>query len=77
MTRSLAAHGRVRLEQVGLFADGAAVKEVGGECFRIAEQYVDDALGFEGLDDEGELEALLTDPRTGVRLPTYRKAANG
>ena len=42
-----------------------------------AEQYVDDALGFEGLDDEGELEALLTDPRTGVRLPTYRKAANG
>ena len=42
-----------------------------------ADQYVDDALGFEGLDDEGELEALLTDPRTGVRLPTYRKAANG
>ena len=42
-----------------------------------AEQYVDDALGFDGLSDEGELEALLTDPRTGVRLPTYRRAANG
>jgi hypothetical protein len=42
-----------------------------------ADQYVDDALGFDGLSDEGELEALLADPRTGVRLPTYRRAANG
>ena len=42
-----------------------------------AEQYVDDSFGYDGLDDEGELEALLTDPRTGVRLPTYRRAANG
>ncbi|MEN9879653.1 MAG: L-threonine dehydratase [Pseudomonadota bacterium] len=44
MTRSLAAHERVRLDQVGLFADGAAVKEVGSECFRIAEQYVDEMI---------------------------------
>lgn len=42
-----------------------------------AERYVDDSLGYDGLDDEGQLEALLTDPRTGVRLPTYRRAANG
>lgn len=44
MTRSLAAHQRVRLDQVGLFADGAAVKEVGEECFRIAENYVDEMI---------------------------------
>ena len=44
MTRSLAAHDRVRLDQVGLFADGAAVKEVGIECFRIAERYVDEMI---------------------------------
>lgn len=44
MTRSLAKHDRVRLDQVGLFADGAAVKEVGTECFRIAEQYVDEMI---------------------------------
>ena len=42
-----------------------------------AERYVDDSLGYDGLGDEGELEALLADPRTGVRLPTYRRAANG
>lgn len=44
MARSLGAHKRVRLEQVGLFADGAAVKEVGAECFRVAEQFVDEMI---------------------------------
>jgi len=41
MTRSLAAGERVRLEQVGLFADGVAVREVGEETFRLAQQVVD------------------------------------
>ena len=41
MDRSLKAGQRVRLEQVGLFADGAAVKMVGEETFRLAQQYVD------------------------------------
>jgi threonine dehydratase len=44
MTRSLAAHQRVVLEQVGLFADGAAVKQVGEETFRLCEQYVDEMV---------------------------------
>jgi threonine dehydratase len=44
MTQSLAAGHSVRLDQVGLFADGAAVKQVGGECFRIAEAYVDEMI---------------------------------
>jgi threonine dehydratase len=44
MTRSLAAGHRVRLEQVGLFADGAAVKNIGEETFRLARQYVDEMI---------------------------------
>ena len=31
-------------EQVGLFADGAAVKMVGEETFRLAQQYVDEMV---------------------------------
>ena len=34
VTTHLRAWPRVALEEVGLFADGAAVKEVGKECFR-------------------------------------------
>ncbi|HKB54246.1 MAG TPA: threonine ammonia-lyase, biosynthetic, partial [Ramlibacter sp.] len=41
MAQSLAAGKRVRLEHVGLFADGAAVKEVGEESFRLCQRYVD------------------------------------
>ena len=41
MARSLAAGKRVRLESVGLFADGAAVKYVGAETFRLCREYVD------------------------------------
>ena len=44
MTRSLAAGKRVRLEQVGLFADGAAVKYVGAETFRLCREYVDEMV---------------------------------
>ena len=44
MARSLAAGRRVRLAQVGLFADGAAVKMVGEETFRLCRQYVDEMI---------------------------------
>jgi threonine dehydratase len=44
MTQSRAAGKRVKLEQVGLFADGAAVKQVGKETFRLCQQYVDDMI---------------------------------
>jgi threonine dehydratase len=44
MTRSLATGERVLLEQVGLFADGAAVKQVGAETFRLCRQYVDEMV---------------------------------
>jgi len=44
MSRSLQAGKRVRLSQVGLFADGVAVREVGKETFRLCQQYVDEIL---------------------------------
>jgi len=44
MYQSLKARRRVRLEQVGLFADGVAVKQVGVETFRLCRQYVDEVI---------------------------------
>jgi threonine dehydratase len=41
MYRSLEAGKRVRLDRVGIFADGVAVREVGEETFRIARECVD------------------------------------
>jgi threonine dehydratase len=41
MTQSLAKGERIRLEQVGLFADGVAVRQVGELTFALAQQYVD------------------------------------
>jgi threonine dehydratase len=38
-------HGhRVTLDQVGIFADGVAVRQVGEETFRLAQQLVDDVI---------------------------------
>ncbi|MFV9474748.1 threonine ammonia-lyase, biosynthetic [Advenella sp. RU8] len=42
MIRSIRAGRRVTLNDVGLFADGTAVKQVGVETFRLAKEYVDD-----------------------------------
>ncbi|WP_273429864.1 threonine ammonia-lyase, biosynthetic [Chitinibacter tainanensis] len=35
---------RITLPQVGIFADGVAVKQVGEETFRLTQQYVDDII---------------------------------
>ena len=44
MTQSLAAGKRIELDTVGLFADGAAVKLVGAETFRLCQEYVDEMI---------------------------------
>ena len=44
MTESLKQGKRVMLDQVGLFADGAAVKQVGEHTFALAQQYVDEMI---------------------------------
>ena len=44
MTESLKLGQRVMLDQVGLFADGAAVKQVGEHTFKLAQQFVDEMI---------------------------------
>jgi threonine dehydratase len=44
MHRSLRAGQRVQIPQVGLFADGVAVKSVGDETFRLCQELVDDII---------------------------------
>ena len=44
MHAALQAGQRVRLRQIGLFADGTAVRRVGAETFRLAQAYVDEIL---------------------------------
>jgi len=44
MTRALQAGRRVRLDHVGLFVDGVAVRQVGREPFRICRELVDDMV---------------------------------
>ncbi|HNH88825.1 MAG TPA: threonine ammonia-lyase, biosynthetic [Thiobacillaceae bacterium] len=44
MARSLCRKERVYLPQVGIFADGVAVKQVGEETFRLCQQYVDEII---------------------------------
>jgi len=50
MTRSLAAGERVCLQQVGLFADGVAVRQVGEHTFTLAQRHVD-AMVTVGTDE--------------------------
>ena len=44
MHRSLKARRRVKLDHVGLFADGVAVKDVGVETFRLCRELVDEVV---------------------------------
>src|SRR3954453_19123131 len=64
MTRSLKKGRRVRLDQVGLFADGVAVKEVGKETFRLCRRLVDDMV----LVDTDEMCAAIKDVFEDTRV---------
>lgn len=44
LKQALEAGERVVLEQVGLFADGVAVKQIGEETFALAKEYVDEVI---------------------------------
>lgn len=44
LNQALKANSRVILPQVGLFADGVAVKQIGAEPFRLAKRYVDEVI---------------------------------
>jgi threonine dehydratase len=63
MARSLKAGERVTLPDVGLFADGTAVRLVGEETFRLAQQYVDDVI----IVDTDAICAAIKDVFTDTR----------
>jgi threonine dehydratase len=64
MTRSLKAGRRVKLEHVGQFADGVAVKQVGKETFRLARKLVDEMV----LVDTDEICAAIKDVFEDTRV---------
>lgn len=57
MKLSIAAGERIVLEQVGIFADGVAVKQVGEHTFDLCRQYVDEII----LVDTDEICAAIKD----------------
>jgi threonine dehydratase len=64
MARSLKAGRRVKLDHVGLFADGVAVKEVGQETFRLCRKLVDEMV----LVDTDEICAAIKDVFEDTRV---------
>ncbi len=64
MAKSLKAKRRVKLDHVGLFADGVAVKEVGRETFRLCRKLVDEMV----LADTDEMCAAIKDVFEDTRV---------
>jgi threonine dehydratase len=64
MTESLKAGHRVRLPQIGLFADGVAVKQVGEETFRLCRELVDDMILVDTDDICAGIKDVFEDTRT-------------
>mmetsp|Transcript_792 Transcript_792/g.2307 ORF Transcript_792/g.2307 Transcript_792/m.2307 type:complete len:536 (-) Transcript_792:29-1636(-) len=63
MTASLEKGERVVLESVGLFADGAAVKAIGEETFRLASRYVDGMITVDNDDICAAIKSGFEDTR--------------
>ncbi len=64
MTRSLAAGRRVTLRDVGLFADGTAVKQVGKETFRLCRTLVDDMIVVDADAISAAIKDVFNDTRS-------------
>jgi threonine dehydratase len=64
MHDSLQARKRVTLERVGIFADGVAVRRVGEETFRLAQQYVDEVILVSTDEICAAIQDIFEDNRT-------------
>ncbi|MFB2882222.1 threonine ammonia-lyase, biosynthetic [Floridanema aerugineum] len=64
MYQSLKAGERVKLPQVGLFADGVAVREVGEETFRLCQEYLDDIILVDTDDTCAAIKDVFEDTRS-------------
>lgn len=66
MTQSLAKGERVFLKDVGLFADGAAVKTVGEETFRLCQEVVDEMIHVTTDETCAAIDDVFNDTRSIV-----------
>ncbi|MEO0518863.1 MAG: threonine ammonia-lyase, biosynthetic [Cyanobacteria bacterium P01_A01_bin.116] len=64
MSQSLAKGDRIKLDQVGLFADGVAVRQVGKETFRLCQEYVDEVLLVSTDDTCAAIKDVFEDTRS-------------
>ncbi|KAJ3018074.1 hypothetical protein HKX48_003184 [Thoreauomyces humboldtii] len=82
MTHSLQRGARVLLPQVGLFADGAAVKVVGEETFRICRELVDETILVStdeicaGIKDAFEDTRSVVEPAGALGIAGLKKYAS-
>ena len=63
MYRSIKAGKLVKLDRVGLFADGVAVKQVGVETLRLARKYVDEVIRVDTDDMCAAIKDVFEDTR--------------
>ena len=88
MTESLKQGKRVVLEQVGLFADGAAVKQVGEHTFALAQQFVDEMIVVDNDEICAAIKDVFEDTRSilepagalataGIKEYVARQGVNG
>lgn len=61
--RSLKIGERVKLDRIGMLADGVAVKQVGEETFRIAREWVDDVVVVSNDEICGAVKEIFEDRR--------------
>ncbi|KAF8945759.1 hypothetical protein BGZ47_002038 [Haplosporangium gracile] len=66
MTQSLKAGRRIELTDVGLFADGAAVKVVGEEPFRLCQSFVDEMVEVTNDEICAAIKDIFEDTRSVV-----------
>ncbi len=66
MTRSLAAGTPVALDQVGIFADGVAVRDVGVHTFALAKQVVDEMVTVTNDEISAAIKDVFDDTRSIV-----------
>ncbi|MEB3225743.1 MAG: threonine ammonia-lyase, biosynthetic [Synechococcus sp.] len=64
MKQSLEKGERVQLSQVGLFADGVAVRYVGEETFRLCQEYVDEVILVSTDDTCAAIKDVFEDTRS-------------
>ena len=76
MTQALKKNKRISLDHVGLFAEGAAIKQVGVHNFEIATQYVDEMVVVDNDEICAAIKDVFEDTRT-ILEPAGALAAAG